>query len=186
MFFMACSTVYFTATGIFGADPAAAQDVVEPSVIVESAWLAATEEGGERLVLGPRPEGAGEQLVTVRFRLEGTKPAARLRIVLAIPDGMHYVAGSAVGPGAEISYSVDGGRSFGPAAALSLPVDAEDPDTAMRTAKTTDYSHIRWELPGTHPPGLAGLVSFRARLIERGPGPEPGADAGTPPEAEAP
>lgn len=186
MVYLACSTAYFATTGVFGAGPAAAQDVVEPSVTLESAWLAATEEGGERLVVGPRPEGAGKQLVTARFRHEGTKPAARLRIVLAIPDGMHYVAGSAVGPGAEISYSVDGGRSFGPAAALSLPVDAEDPDTAMRAAKTTDYSHIRWELPGTHPPGRAGLVSFRARLIGPGPGPEPGSVAETPPEAEAP
>jgi hypothetical protein len=159
---------------------AAALDVVEPTVTVESAWLAATTEGGEHLVAGPRPEGASEQLVTARFRYEGTRPAPRLRIVLAIPDGMHYVADSALGPGAEISYSVDGGQSFGPAAALSLPVDADDPDTAMRTAKTTDYSHIRWELPGTHPPGLAGLVSFRARPVEPEPEPETPTEMTTP------
>lgn len=167
------SAVWLAATTLLAPAPAGAQDVVEPSVTVESAWLVATEEGGERLVAGPRPKGASEQLVTGRFRYEGTEPAGRLRIVLAIPDGMHYVADSALGPGAEVSYSVDGGRSFGPPAALWLPVDPEDPDTAMRTAKTTDYSHIRWELPGTHPPGLAGLVSFRARPIEPEAAPAP-------------
>src|ERR1700736_4970955 len=30
-----------------------------------------------------------------------------------VPEHMRYVADSAVGPGAEVSYSVDGGRSFG-------------------------------------------------------------------------
>lgn len=148
--------------GILGPHPASAQDVAEPRVTLESAWVAGAADGGERLVEGARPEGAVERLYTARFRYEGTRPAPRLRIVLGIPDGMQYVANSALGPGAEVSYSVDGGRSFGPPAELSLPSAADDPAGEPRAATTADYTHIRWELPGPHFPGLAGLVSFRA------------------------
>lgn len=130
----------------------------EPRVVVESAWLVPSEEpAGTRMVTGPRPADAAESLVTARFRYEGDAPAAGLRIVVAIPADLALVAGSATGPGAVVSYSIDGGASFDAADALTMP----------------DSTHIRWDLPGEHPPGIAGLVSFRARPIEAGAGAEP-------------
>lgn len=148
-----------------GPNCSSAQDTAGLSVDTTSAWVVAAEDGArEKLVEGARPEGATERLFTARFRYEGAQPAPGLQIVLAIPEGFVYVAGSALGPGAVTRYSVDGGRTFDAAADLSLPVDPQDPMSATRPAKPADYSHIRWELAGTHPPGLAGLVSFRARL----------------------
>ena len=44
-----------------------------------------------------------------------TPAARRVRapsVVYPIPEHMRYVADSAIGPGAEVSYSIDGGRSF--------------------------------------------------------------------------
>jgi hypothetical protein len=147
--------------------PAYGEDPARPKVAIEAAWLfAAPEEGGEILVPGAPPDGALERLYTARFRHEGAKPADGLEITLAIPDGEHYIAGSATGPGAEIAYSVDGGQTFDAPAALALPVDDADGGARARRAGPADYSHIRWTLPGTHPPGRAGLVSFRARIIE--------------------
>lgn len=154
--------MFFAFAGILGPHPGIAQDVAEPRVTLESAWVVGAAEGGERLVEGARPEGAVQRLYTARFRYEGTRPAPRLRIVLGIPDGMNYLADSALGPGAEISYSVDGGRSFGAPAELSLPPAADDPEGEPRAVTSPDYTHIRWELAGPHLPGLAGLVSFRA------------------------
>ncbi|MFU8821501.1 MAG: hypothetical protein ACNA8G_08075 [Gammaproteobacteria bacterium] len=128
-----------------------AEPPVEPRIAVESAWVVAREGGGERLVAELPPEGAVEQLVTLRFRHEGTEPAAGLRIVHPVPAGTRFVPGSATGPGTTLSYSIDGGQTFA--------APGELPDPAAIT-------HIRWDLAGKHPPGLAGLVSFRARAAE--------------------
>jgi len=168
--------LFCAAAGVFGPDVAKALDPAEPRVTLELGWVAAAEltdpeDAGprERLVTGPRPEGADQRLVTARFRYEGDRPVDGLRIELAIPETMRYIAGSATGPGADVSFSVDGGENFGAPATLSVPMNAEDPDTPMRPATVEDYSHIRWELPGTHAPGRTGLVSYRARLVEVAP-----------------
>lgn len=139
----------------------------EPAVALEWAWIApataATGEATERLV-DARPAGGAEaRLYTGRFRYEGAEAAAALRIVLPVPAGMHYLPGSATGPGVEITYSVDGGRTFGPPEALR--VMSADPGTLLRTrrASAAEYTHIQWLLAGEFVPGLAGLVSFRVR-----------------------
>lgn len=145
----------------------AAGPVAELQALLESAWLVADEAtGGLRLVTGPRPPGARERLYTARFRHQGDSVAAGLQITVAIPAGMRYVADSAVGPGAEISFSADDGRSFAPPAELSVPADPGDPQSAVRRATADDYTHIRWRLAGEFLPDTAGLVSFRARPAE--------------------
>lgn len=133
-----------------------------PKVLLEVGWLVPVE-GSEtlRLVTGEPPQDPAETLFSLRFRYEGEAPAEGLRIVQAVPEGMHYLAGTATGPGAVVRFSVDGGRTFGPAE--SLTVTEPEPETAQKPAVAADYSHIRWDLPGLHPPGISGLVSFRAR-----------------------
>jgi hypothetical protein len=121
---------------------------------------------GERLVIGPRPEGPAEHLYTLRFRHEGEAPLAVLQLVHPLPAGEEYVPHSATGPRAEISYSVDGGRSFGRPGELRRPADPDDSGQATdRAATPADYSHIRWEIPGAPStgPGRAGLVSHAQR-----------------------
>lgn len=158
--------VFLITTTMFCPDIGGAQDAAEPQVSVASAWLLTAAGEGERLVAGPRPEGAEQLLYTLRFRYEGQEAAAALAIVHPVPAGERYVADSATGPRAAISYSVDGGRSFGAPGALRVAHDGADPAAAAdRAATPADYSHIRWELPGPHPPGLAGLVSFRTRSL---------------------
>lgn len=138
------------------AHPVAASDAApsaRPRVTLEPGWLTLDPATGRaRLVAGVPAEAAEddaiERVYTGRFRHEGIVPAMGLRIVIEIPPGLHYVAGSATGPRAEISVSADGGRSFAPPGELTEPAD---------------YTHIRWDLPGEFPPGTAGLVTFRAR-----------------------
>lgn len=123
-----------------------------PATQVEIAWLVpAATSGGLRLVPGLRPEDAVESLVSVRFRYQGEAPAAGLRVIAAVPADMRYVADSATGPRVELAYSIDGGESF--VAADALPTADE-------------VTHIRWDLPGQHAPGVAGLVAFRARPFD--------------------
>lgn len=135
--------------------PAAASAPATPVVTLESGWIAADESGAEeRLAAEPPAEGPPERIYTGRFHYRGDAPARGLRIVLPIPAGMRYIGGSATGPGAQLSYSIDGGRSFAPPEALLAPTE--------RRAGPEDYTHIRWDLPGRYAPGTRGLVSFRA------------------------
>jgi hypothetical protein len=133
-----------------------------PRVTLEPGWLTLDPVTGRaRLVAGAPAEAAEddaiERVYTGRFRHEGIVPAMGLRIVIEIPPGLHYVAGSATGPRAEISVSADGGRSFAPPGELTVV------DPAPRKAQPADYTHIRWDLPGEFAPRTAGLVTFRAR-----------------------
>lgn len=135
------------------ASAASAADPATPRVVLEPGWLTVDPAtGSARLVAGVPAEAAEddaiERVYTGRFRHDSVEPATGLRIVIEIPRGLHYVAGSATGPRAQISVSADGGRSFAPPGELTLPAD---------------YTHIRWDLPGEFAPGTAGLVAFRAR-----------------------
>jgi hypothetical protein len=169
-FFTGVGIALFTVAGAVRAN--VANDVpapAKPDVVVESAWLVMDADSTLLRVSATPPEeaadaagGGGEQLFTARFRYRGEAPAHGLRIVLAVPAGLRYVAGSATGPGVELSYSVDGGEAFAPAGELLAPVDPADPEAGMRAARAEDYSHIRWDLPGIFAPGVTGLVSFRA------------------------
>jgi len=149
-----------------GADPGV------PGVTVERAWLVTVEDTGRlEMVPGPRPAGAAEALYTIRFRYDGETEADGLVIVQPLPAGGRYVAGSATGPGASVTFSVDGGKTFGPAETLSVVDGAGE----ARAAIADDYTHVRWELPGRFPPGMGGIVSYRARFgVEPG---EPAAQA---------
>ena len=53
---------------------------------------------------------------------------------------MRYVADSAVGPGAEVSYSVDGGRTFDMARESA---SCRAATASTRPATAADYTHIR-------------------------------------------
>ncbi|MEJ2523482.1 MAG: hypothetical protein P8080_11515 [Gammaproteobacteria bacterium] len=138
---------------------AAVAHAARPSVRVDREWLLPVEEGAapER-VRDPRPAGATDALYTLRFRYEGEEPVNRLEIVQPMPVGLRYSPGSATGPRAVITFSVDGGKTFDVPEALTIPVEGGEP----RPATADDYTHIRWELIGDFPPGLAGILSFRA------------------------
>jgi hypothetical protein len=63
-----------------------------------------------------------------------------------------------VGPGAEVSYSVDGGRSFERAEYLTV----QGPDGRLRPAVAADYTDIRWQLKNSLKANSVAFVRFRA------------------------
>ena len=80
-----------------------------------------------------------------------------------IPKGTTYLAGSATGEGAEITFSADGGRTFAPAVRLTYEVRLPSGAVEKRVATPAEYTHVRWTLKQV-PPGAAGKVSFRVRV----------------------
>jgi uncharacterized repeat protein (TIGR01451 family) len=86
------------------------------------------------------------------------KPSDNVTINNAIPEHMTYVANSATGPGADITYSLDG-KAFGTADQLAVQENG-----AARKARADEYKHIRWEFKSSLQPGASAMARFRAVL----------------------
>jgi uncharacterized repeat protein (TIGR01451 family) len=76
----------------------------------------------------------------------------------AVPAHMTLVPNSAIGPGSDITFSVDG-KQFAPAGQLTVADNG-----AARPARTEELKHIRWELKGSLQPGASAFGRFRAVL----------------------
>lgn len=151
----------FLAVAALGAG--AGEGPARPGTYVARAWLVPVADTGRlEVVPDPRPDEAVEALYTIRFRYDGETEVQGLEVVQPVPVGMRYVAGSATGPGAEVTFSVDDGESFGSPEALTVEGDGGEP----RPATADDYTHIRWQLRGVFPPGVGGVLSFRTQSAE--------------------
>ena len=134
-------------------DPLAVKTVAE----VE---LRATESGREvvKLVPADRVVPGDRVIYTLEVRNTGAAVVVSPSVTNAIPEHMRYVADSAVGPGAEVTYSVDGGHSFDQAENLNV----QAADGQMRPAVAADYTHIRWQLKNNLKTNSVAFVRFRA------------------------
>jgi uncharacterized repeat protein (TIGR01451 family) len=99
-------------------------------------------------------------IYTLEARNEGPMSLDAPSVVQAVPAHMVYVAESATGPGAFITFSVDGGNSFD--TPENLKVTAAD--GKMRTALAADYTNIRWQLRSLVKANSVAFLRFRARV----------------------
>ncbi len=103
----------------------------------------------------------GDLLIyTLKVRNPGRDPVATPQFVAPIPVHTNYVADTAVGPGAEVQYSVDFGETFDKPQNLRVRGEGG----AMRAATAVDYTHIRWTLKHGLKPNSVAYARFRARL----------------------
>jgi uncharacterized repeat protein (TIGR01451 family) len=141
---------------------AAAQSAARPPELVVSSTLerlAAPDGGGGVSVTADTVASHADQLiVSVRFTNAGGSVLDTVRVTSPIPADVKYVPGSASGPGSEIMFSVDNGRSFGQPAELKLLA----PDGGFRAADAADYTHVRWVLSAPLAAGASGIARFRA------------------------
>ena len=126
----------------------------------------------ERIGVGPHGEApesgqattdtlasqSDQLVVSVRFTNSSDHVLDSIRITSPIPADLRYLADSASGPGADVLFSVDNGRSFGRPEELTL----QDPDGNVRGADPADYTHVRWILHASLDAGAAGVARFRA------------------------
>ena len=99
-------------------------------------------------------------IYTVSFSNTGSEPAENVVITNPVPRHMEYVDGTAFGPGADISFSIDGGQSWGTPEELVVT----SADGTQRPAQASDYTDIRWILRNELQPGAQGFARFRTRL----------------------
>lgn len=96
---------------------------------------------------------------TVSYQNAGKAAAQDASIVDPVPAGTVYRLGSARGENAQVTCSIDGGRSWYPEPVMMLtrlPGGGE----AMVPAPADRYTHLRWVATKPLPPGATGRAAF--------------------------
>jgi uncharacterized repeat protein (TIGR01451 family) len=100
----------------------------------------------------------GDQVIyTLEIRNTAAVAVATPTVTYPIPEHMLYVVGSAVGPGAEVTYSVDGHHFDQPE-----KLNVAGADGVLRAATAADYTHIRWKLKHNLKANSVAFARFRA------------------------
>lgn len=98
-----------------------------------------------------------ELLYTIYFKNIDRVPVDNINITDPIPKRTKYKDGSAFGAGTEISFSVDGGKTYAKADDLTVT----DANGETRRAQAGDYTDIRWIFKPKLAPGKTGTAQFR-------------------------
>ncbi len=102
-------------------------------------------------------------LYTLQYTNEGERPAQNATLVDPIPQGTAYKAESAWGKGAEITFSIDWGKTY-QRPPVTYRVEKKDGTVEEVTAPPDTYTHIKWLINGPIPPNGSGDVGFKARV----------------------
>jgi uncharacterized repeat protein (TIGR01451 family) len=95
---------------------------------------------------------------TVKIRNPGAKAAHNVVVTKPVPVNTRYVAESAAAPGASVTFSIDGGKTFASARELLV----RDARGTQRAAAPEVYTHIRWQMRYPLAPGAIAYARFRA------------------------
>ena len=110
-----------------------------------------------RVPLDKAPPGT-EVIYTTTFTNNGSKAANNIAITNPVPQNTTYVGASAFGDNTDVTFSIDGGKTYGTADKLRV----KTPEGRERAALPTDYTHIRWTYRGDLAPARTGTAGFRA------------------------
>lgn len=137
----------------------AAVPAIEQELIAEVRERVLAASGRESYQFVPATTLSQGEVVyyTVRIRNRAAAPASAVTVVQRVPANTSYIAGSAAGPGAQITFSIDGGRSFATPERLIVTVEGK-----AQQAVAGQYTHIRWQLRNPLAPGAVALARFRA------------------------
>jgi uncharacterized repeat protein (TIGR01451 family) len=100
----------------------------------------------------------GDRLVFfINYKNTGPNPANDIVITNPVPAAVAYA-----GPqdGGEPVVSVNGGKSFDLLAAQTM----KNADGTLRPARTSDVTHVRWQITRAIALGEAGQVSFKGEV----------------------
>ncbi len=99
----------------------------------------------------------GDRLIfELSYKNVGAQPAIGFVITDPLPASVAFAGDETAGA----TFSVDGGRTWGPLASLRVAL----PNGASRAAGLSDVTHIRWVFAQPIPGGAAGSVTFRGTV----------------------
>lgn len=155
--------VLFLIVAIFGTTALSAQQgSLELKTTAEKQETVIDADGKRTTRLVPVATAVpGDEIVyTVTFSNISEEPAENVRVTNPIPAQMAFIAGTAFGPGADVSFSIDGGETFATPEELTVT----DPDLGPRLAAADEYTHVRWTLKTSLDAGAQGFARYRAKL----------------------
>jgi len=101
----------------------------------------------------------GDEIVwTITAKNVCDKAADKIVIANPVPEQMSYVPNSAVGVGAEITYSLDGSDFKAPNALLVNDANGSRP------ARADEFRAVRWTYKAAFAPGATAFVRYRATV----------------------
>ncbi len=143
---------------------AVAQPATDPLVIKAIAEVEQSSQAhgreSKKLVAADRVVSGDAVVYTLEVRNTAATSLPRPTVTYPVPEHMTYTPDSAVGPGADVTYSVDAGRSFDAPENLRV----QEPGGQVRAATAVDYTHIRWQLKNALKGNSVAFVRFRARV----------------------
>jgi hypothetical protein len=121
-----------------------------------------TDAAGKEQIVLKSPKDVmivpGDRVVfTLEYNNEGKEPATGFRATNPMPGPVQFTA--VTEDWAEVS--VDGGKSWGKLATLTVPSKSADGADSMRAASPQDVTHVRWVFADAIAPGGQGSVSYR-------------------------
>ncbi len=120
------------------------------------------EEGRKEIVRMPAAKVIpGDEVIFTNHYTNVSKDALdNVVITNPIPEHTLYKENSATGDGTEITYSIDGGKTY------DLPENLKKKwaDGKEYRAAPSDYTHIQWRFLKSVPQEGKGQVEFRAQL----------------------
>ena len=142
------------ATAVAQQNPITVKNVAETEVEKKNAQGVVEKV---RVPLDKAPPGT-EVIYTTTFTNNGSKPANNVAITNPVPANTTYVGASAFGDSTDVTFSIDGGKTY----AVADKLRVKTPEGRERPALPTDYTHIRWAYRGDLAPGKTGTAGFRA------------------------
>ena len=140
---------------------AMAEGTLDVSTMVQKEEIVVNEQGdSEKRLVAADVVTPGETVIyTNTVRNVGEEAADNVVITNEIAESLTYVDGSAFGPGMQIQFSVDGGKTYALADELSVEENGEE-----RKATAGDYTHIRWVMDNNLGAGAQAIARFAAVL----------------------
>jgi uncharacterized repeat protein (TIGR01451 family) len=150
-----------------GSSLAAAQEAprLRIDMQVEKEVQVANPDGGVEIQREPVVGTTrGDVLVyTLAIVNEGSQPARNARVVDPVPEGTVLLPESVMGPGSHVSYSADGGHSFGEFP-ITRSVIGPDGLREDQPIPIEEYTHVRWTLTEPLAPGQVRTANFKVRV----------------------
>lgn len=146
-----------------------AMALAEPKISLEAKAekevVVKDDKGREKVQRVPASDiGPGETIIyTIDYKNAGDEPATNVVVDNPIAAETSFVPGSATGEGAQIVFSIDGGKTYNKPPQLTYEVPGLDGKPEKVVATPDEYTHIRWIIEQV-PPGTAGSVSFKVKV----------------------
>jgi uncharacterized repeat protein (TIGR01451 family) len=100
---------------------------------------------------------------TITYSNAGKGPILNAVIVDPLPAGVRYIADTAEGKDAEITCSIDNGRTWVKPPAM-IEFRKSDGSLEKKPAPLDMYTHIKWAIKKSVAPGQFGQVSFKVTV----------------------